>query len=145
MKILFISTEPPYPPSNGVKIKTFNLIKGLFDRGHEINLITFSKDSASSNDIIINKLKQYCKSLRFFQLNNQPIELIKNAVRNISAEEIINFRYIKKDFEKAIKETINEKNIELVHFDLISLTHYIKSINKSTPCIALLMIVIPYG
>ena len=136
MKILFISTEPPYPPSNGVKIKTFNLIKGLFDRGHEINLITFSKDSASSNDIIINKLKQYCKSLRFFQLNNQPIELIKNAVRNISAEEIINFRYIKKDFEKAIKETINEKNIELVHFDLISSTHYIKSINKSTPCIA---------
>jgi len=41
MKILFLTPQLPYPPDKGATIRTFALIKGLAQRGHEIHLLSF--------------------------------------------------------------------------------------------------------
>jgi polysaccharide biosynthesis protein PslH len=41
MKILFITPQLPYPPDKGATIRTFALMKGLRQLGHEIHLLSF--------------------------------------------------------------------------------------------------------
>lgn len=41
MKVLFLSAWYPYPPTNGSRLRIFNLLRGLAQR-HEISLITFA-------------------------------------------------------------------------------------------------------
>ena len=41
MKILFLTPQLPYPPDKGATIRTFAMIKGLAQRGHEVHLLSF--------------------------------------------------------------------------------------------------------
>ena len=135
MKILFLTAEPPYPPFNGVRIKTFHLIKGLHERGHKIHLISFNP-SFSNFDKITGELKKYCSSMQFFKLSDRPSNLIKNAIFSINSSDVINFRFKSNDFRNAIIDTVKNTDVDLVHFDLVSLTHYVKSISKLAPSVA---------
>lgn len=42
MNLLFISAWFPYPPSNGSKLRIYNLIRGLSEHGHRVTLISFT-------------------------------------------------------------------------------------------------------
>jgi sugar transferase (PEP-CTERM/EpsH1 system associated) len=41
MKILFLTPQLPFPPDKGATIRTFAMIKGLSQRGHEVHLLSF--------------------------------------------------------------------------------------------------------
>ena len=41
MKILFLTPQLPFPPDKGATIRTFAMIKGLAQRGHEVHLLSF--------------------------------------------------------------------------------------------------------
>lgn len=45
MKILFLSAWYPYPPSNGSKLRIYNLIRGLSEHNHEVTLISFTDEA----------------------------------------------------------------------------------------------------
>jgi glycosyltransferase involved in cell wall biosynthesis len=61
MRILFISTWFPYPPSNGSKIRAFQLLRQLA-ASHEISLVTFADpgDAACAPE----ELRNVCESIR---------------------------------------------------------------------------------
>ena len=42
MNLLFLSAWFPYPPSNGSKLRIYNLIRGLAEHGHQVTLISFT-------------------------------------------------------------------------------------------------------
>lgn len=42
MNLLFLSAWFPYPPSNGSKLRIYNLIRGLAEHGHLVTLISFT-------------------------------------------------------------------------------------------------------
>jgi glycosyltransferase involved in cell wall biosynthesis len=50
MRILFLSRWFPYPPSNGSKIRIYNLVRGLASQ-HEVGLISFVDGSEKGSDI----------------------------------------------------------------------------------------------
>ncbi|MFK7803658.1 MAG: glycosyltransferase family 4 protein [Anaerolineae bacterium] len=45
MNILFLSAWFPYPPSNGSKLRIYNLIRGLSEHGHDVTLISFTDEA----------------------------------------------------------------------------------------------------
>jgi glycosyltransferase involved in cell wall biosynthesis len=63
MKILFLSNWFPYPPTNGAKIRIYNLIRQLADN-HEITLLclarTVSLDEARTH---LSHMEQFCRSV----------------------------------------------------------------------------------
>lgn len=136
MKILVLTIEPPYPPFNGVRIKTYHVLKGLFERGHEIHLISFAKDSSDFKPDVIDELSKYCVSIRFFRLYDDPKWLIKNVVTGLHKKDVILFRFKSKDFMKALLNTVKNETIDLAHFDTISLTPYIEFVNELVPSVA---------
>jgi glycosyltransferase involved in cell wall biosynthesis len=133
LRLLFLLTEPPFPPSDGIKIKEYNLIKGLFDKGHEVHVISFSSIGPERE---MDGWEKYCSSLTLVPLVSTRLILLKNFARFLLKREIINFRYANAAFEAVLKDFVKKNAIDIVHFDLISLTHYAKSVNKSVPCIA---------
>lgn len=41
MRILLLSVTSPFPPNNGVKMRSWAILQALADEGHEIDLVTF--------------------------------------------------------------------------------------------------------
>jgi len=51
MRILFLSGWFPYPPDNGVRIRTYNLLKGLA-RTHEATLVSFALEPVAPEQMV---------------------------------------------------------------------------------------------
>ena len=66
MKILALSSWFPYPPDNGSKIRTFNLIKELAKR-HQIHLLSFIREENDKNHI--SSRKDYCETVGIASLD----------------------------------------------------------------------------
>lgn len=76
-QILFLSRWFPYPPSNGSKLRIFNLLRGLAEAGHNVRLLSFvepdfdpkgiparpGEDAWRSGDNLAG-LGPYCQSVR---------------------------------------------------------------------------------
>lgn len=45
MKILFLTQIVPYPPDSGPKVKTYHVLRYLAERGHQVTLACFVRDS----------------------------------------------------------------------------------------------------
>lgn len=60
MKILFISNWFPYPPSNGSKLRIYNLLRGL-GQFHEVTLISFADELEVDSGI--HELQSICKGV----------------------------------------------------------------------------------
>jgi len=136
MKILVLTSEPPYPPLNGVRIKTYHLLRGLFERGHEIHLVSFAEASDCFELGIVKELEKYCVGVKSFQLCDDPKYLVKNVISNLYSKDVINFRFQSKGFQKLLASTVKDEAIDIVHFDMVSLTHYLKSVDGIVPSIA---------
>jgi glycosyltransferase involved in cell wall biosynthesis len=61
MKILFLSRWYPYPPSNGSKIRIYNLLRGLANI-HRITLVSFADQPGEKPDR--SGLQSLCQSIR---------------------------------------------------------------------------------
>ena len=64
MRILFISAWFPYPPTNGAKIRIYNLLRQL-SRNHEITLLSFVRTTSveeASQSVPV--LAQFCHSVK---------------------------------------------------------------------------------
>ena len=73
MKILIISTNFPYPPTGGTKIRTYNLLKYL-NGHHEITLVTQTQPTDNQH---IETLKNQVTNLKTFpQTNQKPRQII---------------------------------------------------------------------
>jgi sugar transferase (PEP-CTERM/EpsH1 system associated) len=66
MKVLFLSSWFPYPPDNGSRIRTFNLIKQL-SREHDITLLSFSHDGEVTEDRL-KTVQRYCSMVQAIPL-----------------------------------------------------------------------------
>ena len=58
-QILFLSRWFPYPPSNGSKLRIFNLLRGLAEAGHSVRLLSFVEPDARAVDV--DRLRPYCQ------------------------------------------------------------------------------------
>jgi len=59
MRILFVSTWFPYPPSNGSKLRVFNLLQGLAAR-HQVTLVTFAQAQDHAG---VAALRPFCREV----------------------------------------------------------------------------------
>lgn len=50
-QILFLSRWFPYPPSNGSKLRIFNLLRGLGEAGHSVRLLSFVEPDYQPSDV----------------------------------------------------------------------------------------------
>ena len=123
MKIAILSDRFPYPPTDGVKIKLYNLIRSL-SQSHEIYLISFYENKDEANSKNLDHLLEFVKTINLFQ---------KHKLKSIFLQLLINIfqkypfslkRYDSKGLKAFLKKFLREKKIDVVYFDMINMAKF---------------------
>lgn len=130
-KILFLTTEVPYPLDNGGKIRTFNMIKGLSSK-FDIDLISFYE---GRDDFKYKELDDVCSSVNMIKLlftnSKSKKVLVKNVVKSfINNRPFIVEKFINREYEKKINDMISKNTYYSVIFDHLNITSYCKKMRN---------------
>jgi glycosyltransferase involved in cell wall biosynthesis len=115
MKILFIS---PYPPSL-IRVRSYNLVRELSMRGHQITLVTVWADEAEREDIA--RLSQYVHNIHSTQMPRWLSYL--NCLKALPTRTPLQAVY---SWNPALLEQINGVNANTdgrLDFDIIHVEH----------------------
>lgn len=134
MKILFLSTENPYPPDGGHHLRTFNVLK-ILARRHQIYFVGFAQNQREFE--YIPEIKRFCETVDIYEVSktgyNKSFALL--ACKNLfSRRPLIARRYFIQEARERIQQLLDQYAIDLVHMDMLALGLY-KGILKDTPVI----------
>jgi glycosyltransferase involved in cell wall biosynthesis len=128
MKLIYLTSRFPYPINKGDKLRSYFQIKEL-SKFYEIHLISLTEKNI--NDIDIEKLSVYCKSINIYKMRliSRAFNLCKTFFNNKPFQ--VNYFY-----HNSIQKKIN-KNIKLINPDhifcqLIRTAMYIKNNHSIT-------------
>lgn len=136
MKILWLSHLIPYPPKGGVLQRSYNLVREI-SKHHELTLIAFTQNDLlktmfPSIEIGIEEslehLGEYCKDIKFIEIPCEHSRFGKYqlALKSLFTPDPYTINWLKSDEMRAlINDVQNESSFDLIHFDTISLAHYI--------------------
>ena len=134
MKILFLSTENPYPPDGGHHLRTFNVLK-ILARRHQIYFVGFAQDKREFK--YIPEIKKFCETVNIYEVSktgyNKSFMLL--ACKNLfSKYPLIARRYFIQEAREQIEQLLDQYSIDLVHMDMLALGLY-RGILKNIPVI----------
>lgn len=120
MRVLFIT---PYVPSR-IRVRPFNLIKSL-SALHEISLVSLLCDEYERE--VVQDVAEYCASVDLVPLSKA--QAYKNCLRALPTLLPLRVAYYKSDaFVQRIKQVIRERDIDLVHGELIKVVPALRGI-----------------
>ncbi len=122
MKILFVTASLPYPPQQGGALRTYGLLHGIHQAGHNLTLLSFSE--ANSSSYVGTPLETFCSYIETVATPNRT----KSArLRDLflSIEPDIARRLYSEAFEIRLKELINAEHFDLIQFEGIEVACYL--------------------
>jgi len=121
MKILFITSQFPFPPDSGWNIRVFNFIRFLSER-HEITLLSFytEKDDPSK----FSELSGYCSEIFTIRRSSSynPLDLAKGLLTSIPFSI---WNYKSRKMEKKAKEIISSRKYDVIQVEDIHMSQYL--------------------
>lgn len=127
MKILFICAGLPYPPQQGGALRTYGLLHGLHQAGHDLTLLSFSDPSNSSCNGT--PLETFCTQIETVATPSRTKgDRIRDLV--ISSEPDIARRLYSKEFELRLKQLISVEQFDLIQFEGIEVACYLPIVRK---------------
>lgn len=132
MNILFISTENPFPVDHGHHLRTYYVLKTLAQESR-VFFIGFTQDNSGLR--YQDELKKMCESVDIFQLRRHGWRQLILALKNIfSIDPLIAEKYFDDRAAERIRELIAERDIDIVHIDMLHIAAYKNAID-SLPCV----------
>ena len=136
MKILYVLNERPWPANNGVRIVSYNAMRLMKERGHELAVaILESRGSTEAKDLdcepkLVEDEFVYIKSL------SQGKPRWKNALQAITRNlPYFFFSYDDQEFSAGLHQLIVEFQPDVIHIDLVTMTGYMDKIHKDYPTV----------
>ncbi len=121
MKILFLSRWLPFPPSNGSKLRIYNLLQGLA-KNHEISLITFA--APEEIDPVPPPLADLCADIQIVPWSpfNPQSQKARQGFLSATPRSILDT--FSPAISQAISEVLEREAIELVIASQIDMAAY---------------------
>jgi polysaccharide biosynthesis protein PslH len=127
MKILFITASLPYPPQQGGALRTYGLLHGLHQAGHELTLLSFR--DANNGSYLGTPLETFCTQVETIE----PLARTKkDRLRDLflSRKPDIARRLYSETFEIRLKELVHEKQFDLIQFEGIEVACYLPVVRQ---------------
>jgi len=132
VNILFLSTENPFPVDHGHHIRTYHVLRALADE-HTIHFVGFSQNQSGFDYKY--KLDELCETVAIFPLYFRGWKQLMPVLRNvISTAPLITQKYCQLEAVDYIHDLTSNKEIDLVHFDMLHLAGYRHEVDK-LPCV----------
>jgi len=120
MKILFLHTEPCYPPTNGIRLKSFNALK-LMARDNRLMLASQIAPEAEPYDFA--PLRQLCEEVVAVPIPRQSPALVA-AKALLHRRMYYMQRFLSPIFRNHVLKMVADFQPNVVHFDYIQTTLY---------------------
>lgn len=124
MRILFVTSEIPYPPDNGVRIVSYNAMRLMAQQGHELALAVLS-DPQDHHDTEsrMAEIAGLCKITHRSRL--APNRRWATMLASLAKRRMYFMqRYHDKTFAAKLRELLVSFQPDVVHFDLIQMCQY---------------------
>ena len=134
MKILFITSDIPYPPTNGIRIVLYNILK-LLAPEHTLSLMVLTDEPHKVKEQDVELLRTLCEEVTVCSLKKRArVDIAINAV--LRSKLFFVERYRDKSFQNLVDRKIESWAPDVVHFDMIRMSQYGLSIDPQVPKIA---------
>lgn len=129
-KILFLTTEMPYPLDGGGKIRTYNMIKGIY-KDYDIDLVCFSEGNHSKDDL--NKLQEICNSVsiidKVYTNSKSKRTLLKNiAISFLKNKPFIIEKFNDKKYQEILLGLLSKSKYKCIILDHLQTANYLKKL-----------------
>ena len=137
MNILFITNSVPWPPTDGVRIKTYNLLRMLSSR-HKLHLLSFYESGKDEPAKAAQQLSQFCNIVNLIPLKTKKLRKIRsllNTANFFKTEPFFAKEYCGNKMTNSIAEFIKNNLLDIVHFDTICAARYVNITQGRLPAI----------
>lgn len=127
MKILFITASLPYPPQQGGALRTYGLLHGLHEAGHELTLLSFS--NTPNANLLGTPLATFCKHIETVQT---PTRTKTQRIRDLftSSQPDIAHRLYSITFAQRLRQLISAQNFDIIQFEGIEVACYLPLVKQ---------------
>ena len=115
-----ITEDFPYPPSDGVRLRVYHILKGLSKR-HEITLLSFIDGNDKVN---IDKIKSFCEHIELIPKNPRKLLLLRVVLNLFETEPFSLSTFNSKRIRQRIRKTLIQKKIDIVHLDMPNMAQF---------------------
>ncbi|MYE78366.1 MAG: glycosyltransferase, partial [Chloroflexi bacterium] len=121
MKILLLTPDLPYPPESGVALRSFGILRGLREAGHEITLLSFANAQPSQES---NPLFELCRQARVVPLPSHSRQ--KRLLKLLTSQQAdMQHRLFSAAFAQALSKLLQDNNYDLIQFFGIEFGRYL--------------------
>lgn len=112
MKILLLTPDLPYPPESGVALRSFGILRGLREAGHEITLLSFASGEPPPES---NPLYELCRQIQVVPLPSHSRR--KRLLKMLTSRQAdMQHRLASATFDGALKTLLHGENFDLIQF-----------------------------
>ena len=131
MKILFVTPQLPYPPDKGATIRTLAMIKGLAQRGHQIQLLSFIN---CEDDLVwLPQIRPYVTGIATVQIPQRSM-LTRLSRFVFSSRPDMAWRLPSAEFADTLGNMLRQDNYDIVQFESIEVAQYaLQAIEQRAP------------
>ena len=124
MVILFLTQILPYPPDAGPRIKTWNVIRYLVEKGHVIHLASFVRREEEQH---LEAVRELCESVHTVSIKRSRRADLAAWVRSqVSRRPFLVERDDTRSMTQLVSALVSELGIEAIHADQLTMAQYAK-------------------
>lgn len=122
MHILFLTQILPYPPASGPKVKTWHVLRYLFQRGHKITLASFVRPEELP---YIDTMKEVCAAVHAVPVHRSRISDVGYFFHSIiSKRPFLVERDDLSEMRAVVNQVVNSDPVDVIHADQLTMTQF---------------------
>jgi glycosyltransferase involved in cell wall biosynthesis len=127
LRILIVTASLPYPPASGGAIRVYGILKGLYEAGHQITLMSFGEGDGSNTP-----LADICEHIEVSPFpSRSKIERLKTLLLTSKAD--IETRFYSENFKSRLLNLLSENGYDLIQFEAIEAACYLPIVREEFP------------
>jgi len=131
LRILFVATKPPYPPSDGGKLLMWNTPKDLAARGHDITFVAPRLGKMSPG--VVEEISKHCRPRL---VGCRPGQLLPSLVKaQFSRRPMSILRHSHPALRQTVHEELAQGSFDVVHVEQVQSFSNLPNGSSRTPVV----------
>jgi len=122
MRILFLTQIVPYPPNSGPKVKTWNVLRFLYQQGHRITLVSFVRPEEEQ---YIQELEKICEAVHVVPIRRSRLADVGYMIRSyLTRRPFLIERDDLESMQVTIDKLVQESEFQFIHADQLTMVQF---------------------
>ena len=125
MKLLYLVQDVPFPPSDGIRLKVYNVIEYMA-RNHECHVLAFGDPGARERAVDLTSRIPGITVLDVLAVRS-GFPLLLSTVRRTTLRLLppSTARYESRGFARMLREALRHGSYDVVHYDVVNMAQYV--------------------